>query len=167
MEVRLSENPAIHSSSPRQSRSIRLFDVPNRPFPTPQSTFPVSERSGKWLECKPETVINFSAVGYFFGRDIQKSQNVPVGLIAADWGGTPAEAWTSLGGLKAEAELGHYVKTIERVHNEPEAVQVYEYRGAIYVGNHIAVAGGSDVWVWWPVPLTPPPNHPTADREEE
>ncbi|MCP6406907.1 hypothetical protein NL481_28305, partial [Klebsiella pneumoniae] len=79
--------------------------VPNRPFPEPQATFPVSATEGQWLECTPETVINFSAVGYFFGRDIQKAQDVPVGLIASDWGGTPAEAWTGREGLAAEEQL--------------------------------------------------------------
>jgi sialate O-acetylesterase len=93
--------------------NIRLFTVPNRPFPEPQKDFPASDREGKWLECKPEAVINFSAVGYFFGRDVQKAQNVPVGLIAADWGGTPAEAWTSRDGLYSVPELQHYVKRLD------------------------------------------------------
>ena len=37
----------------------------------------------------------FSAVGYYFGRDLQKALNVPVGIIHTSWGGTPAQAWTS------------------------------------------------------------------------
>jgi len=47
-----------------------------------------------WKVCTPETVGEFSAVGYFFGRDLQNVANVPVGLINASWGGTPAIAWT-------------------------------------------------------------------------
>ena len=54
-----------------------------------------------WSLCTPETAKNFSAAAYFFARDLQKAledkkQHVPIGLIDSTWGGTPAEAWTSL-----------------------------------------------------------------------
>lgn len=93
--------------------NIRLFDVPNRPTTEPQRDFPVTKTSGLWLECKPDTVLNFSAVGYVFGRDIQESQKVPVGLISSDWGGTPAEAWTSKEALAAEPVTKHYADKVE------------------------------------------------------
>ncbi len=48
-----------------------------------------------WEVCSPKTVPEFSAVGYFFGRYLRQELNVPVGLVHASWGGTPAEAWTS------------------------------------------------------------------------
>jgi sialate O-acetylesterase len=92
------------------NKNLRLFTVPNRPFNQPQQTIPASKNDSLWLECNPETVINFSAVGYFFGRDIAASQKVPVGLISTNWGGTPCEAWTSKAGLEAEPELKHYVE---------------------------------------------------------
>jgi sialate O-acetylesterase len=60
---------------------------------------------GVWLECGPETAPPFSAVAYFFGRDLQKALNVPVGLIASSWSGTIGEAWTNLATLEANAEL--------------------------------------------------------------
>jgi sialate O-acetylesterase len=88
---------------------IRLFTVPNRPSAKPETTFPVTDREGTWLECKPDTVFNFSAVGYFFGREIQKTQDVPVGLIASDWGGTSAQSWTSREALQREPSLAYYV----------------------------------------------------------
>jgi len=47
-----------------------------------------------WQVCTPTNVSGFSAVGYFFGRDLRSKLNVPVGLIESDWGGTYAEAWT-------------------------------------------------------------------------
>ncbi len=106
---------------------LRLFSVPNRPFPTPQTTFPVGGE-GKWLECTPETVIDFSAVGYFFGRDIAASQKVPVGLIASEWGGTPAEAWTSNGALKAVPSLKYYadkLDTLTKSYDESKALANY------------------------------------------
>jgi sialate O-acetylesterase len=58
------------------------------------STNPLTEVSGSWQVCTPQTVTNFTAVGYYFGRDLQKDLGVPVGLLHVSWGGTPAETWT-------------------------------------------------------------------------
>jgi sialate O-acetylesterase len=58
-----------------------------------------------WTDCTPETAADFSAVAYFFGRDIAAKEHVTVGLIDSTWGGTPAEAWVSLSGLSADASL--------------------------------------------------------------
>lgn len=60
---------------------------------------------GKWVECTPEVVPGFSAVGYFFGRDLHEATGSPVGLIHTSWGGTPAQAWTSIEALDAKPEL--------------------------------------------------------------
>ncbi len=79
---------------------IRLFTVPKRIAATPQRNV-----RGAWLECNPQTVGGFSAVAYFFGRDLNKALNVPVGLIHSSWGGTVAEAWTSRKALEAVPEL--------------------------------------------------------------
>ena len=96
-------------SSAAKNANIRLFTVPNRPSAKPEYDFPVSKIEGKWLECNAENVTEFSAVGYFFGRDIQKALNVPVGLIASDWGGTSCQSWTSREALSAKPELKYYV----------------------------------------------------------
>lgn len=69
---------------------IRLFTVPRTKAETPQTHL-----KGNWSVCGPATVAGFSAVGYYFGRDLQKALNVPVGLIHSSWGGTAAELWTS------------------------------------------------------------------------
>ena len=58
-----------------------------------------------WTACTPQTAAKFSAAAYFFGRDVQEKEQVPIGLIDSSWGGTPAEAWTSLDGLSADASL--------------------------------------------------------------
>ena len=63
---------------------------------------------GKWLECEPESVQEFSAVAYYFGRELEKTLKVPVGLIVTSWGGMPAEAYTSLEALDAEPSLKYY-----------------------------------------------------------
>jgi len=54
---------------------------------------------GEWQECIPETVAQFSATAYFFGKSLHKSINTPVGLILSAWGGTPVESLTSKEGL--------------------------------------------------------------------
>jgi sialate O-acetylesterase len=56
---------------------------------------PVSTLSGDWKATTPDTVGGFTAVGYFFGRDLHQKLNVPVGLIHTSWGGTAAQLWCS------------------------------------------------------------------------
>jgi len=70
---------------------IRLFTVPRTVAQFPQDDI----SDGEWVECSPETVSGFSAVAYFFGRDLHRELNVPVGLIHTSWGGTVAETWIS------------------------------------------------------------------------
>lgn len=70
--------------------NIRLFQVPMNAQMEAQT-----EVKAQWKACTPQTVPGFSAVGYFFGRDLQKSLGVPIGLINSSVGGTPAQAWTS------------------------------------------------------------------------
>ena len=92
LSVKQSDNPeqtAKESANPQ----IRLITIPRRATPEPQS-----DVDAKWQECGPASVPDFSAVAYFFGRDLQKQLKVPVGLISTNYGGTPAEAWTSHGG---------------------------------------------------------------------
>jgi sialate O-acetylesterase len=69
---------------------IRLFRVPKE-----KSEAPTVRVNSAWKECSPETAAPFSAVGYYFGRDLQAARKVPVGLIQSDWGGSPAEVWMS------------------------------------------------------------------------
>lgn len=54
---------------------------------------PIDEAKGTWTVCTPETAPHFTAVGYFFARQLQMSTGVPVGLINSNWGGTPIESW--------------------------------------------------------------------------
>ncbi|QDT66060.1 sialate O-acetylesterase [Calycomorphotria hydatis] len=69
---------------------IRLFIVANK-----IAQEPVDDVSGEWKLCSPDSVPPFSAVGYFFGRELHQHLDRPIGLIKTCWGGTPAEAWTT------------------------------------------------------------------------
>jgi sialate O-acetylesterase len=68
----------------------------------------------KWTICSPQTVADFSAVGYFFARDLYKRINVPVGIIFSAFGGTPAEDWTSKAALEGNPELTDLVKNYDK-----------------------------------------------------
>jgi sialate O-acetylesterase len=70
--------------------------------------------SAAWQECGPETVATFSAVAYFFGRDLRRALKVPVGLINTSWGGTVAEAWTSRGTLENDSALRPLLANYDR-----------------------------------------------------
>ncbi|MFC6646057.1 sialate O-acetylesterase [Granulicella cerasi] len=76
------------------------------------STYPLEETDNTWTECTPDTVRTFSAIGYFFAREIEADQHVPIGVIDATGGGTPVEAWTS---LDMAAELGYRYEMFDRL----------------------------------------------------
>jgi sialate O-acetylesterase len=98
---------------------IRFFFVPWATALQPQTNIgpaiPPSPLNGKWLVCSPETLSSnwawhaFSAVAYYFARDIRQVTGQPVGLIGAYKGGTPSQAWTSLSSLEKEPVAQHYV----------------------------------------------------------
>jgi sialate O-acetylesterase len=77
---------------------IRQFNVSTRhAFGAPESDF----AAGRWEAANPESLLRFTAVGYFFARDLYNKYKVPIGLIKAAVGGSPAEAWISEASLKS------------------------------------------------------------------
>jgi sialate O-acetylesterase len=68
---------------------------------------------GVWMVCTPQTASFFSAVCYFFGKDLRADLKRPIGLIGSYWGGSPAECWISLPGLKAEPAVGHSINAYQ------------------------------------------------------
>ena len=93
--VRASKNPREEAANAKYP-NIRLFHVPKRPATKPQD-----DVNAAWRECTPESVVNFSAVGYFFGRHLHGELDVPIGLIGSAWGGTRIEPWTPNAGFAA------------------------------------------------------------------
>lgn len=80
---------------------VRQFVVPDR---YDFNRVHADVESGKWVAASPETVLDFSAVGFFFARDLYLEKNVPIGLINAALGGSPVEAWMSEEILQAYPE---------------------------------------------------------------
>ena len=92
--------------------NIRLFIVPMK-----RSFSPLENLEGEevtpWAVCSPETVGPFSAVAYFFGREIHTHLGVPVGLIESAWGGTFAEAWTSQESLRTLPDFVTWIEDVQ------------------------------------------------------
>ncbi len=94
--------------------NVRLFTVPKTAVAEPQDHVAQGAPfETKWLLPTGENVFTFSAVASYFGKHLQPSVNVPVGLIHTSWGGTPAESWTSKESLAAHDELKYYLEKKE------------------------------------------------------
>jgi sialate O-acetylesterase len=78
----------------------------------------VETESNGWQVCSPSTIAEFSSVAYFFGRELNKKLNVPIGLINTSWGGTIAEAWTSGESLKQMPDFGQAVEAVREQPND-------------------------------------------------
>jgi sialate O-acetylesterase len=80
--------------------NIRLYTVPKLKAERPTNNVPAT-----WQVCNPTTTPGFSAVGYYFARDLQKALGVPVGIIHDSWGGSPCEVWIREDVLGSNAEF--------------------------------------------------------------
>jgi sialate O-acetylesterase len=101
---------------------LRLFTVKYGATDTPKT-----DASGNWKASSPETARSFSAVAWFFGRDLRRALKVPVGLIHSSVGGTPAEAWTDRATLEGDPELKEileqYAEQVKKYDPEAAAAQ--------------------------------------------
>lgn len=85
---------------------------------------------GVWSACTPASVAEFSAAGYYFGVELEKELNVPIGLLNSSYGGSQAEAWTPLAYLNASPDLKPTVERTKIWNEERDRVRV-EYADAI------------------------------------
>ena len=81
---------------------------------------------GGWQVCSSVTIREFSATAYFFGREIARTQQVPVGLICAHWGGTNIESWISAQALGEVPDFVEQLKLIRRLGNKDCDLQAEE-----------------------------------------
>jgi sialate O-acetylesterase len=115
-----SKNPKKDISAAKYP-NIRLFTVTRKIAAEPKD-----DCEGNWSECSPETVKDFSAVGYFFGKHLFDEMDVPIGLISTNWGGTLAEAWTRKEILESDKDFMPIIKRHEKAakwhHNSPSGL---------------------------------------------
>lgn len=96
--------------------NLRLLLVPHK-----MAAVEESDQAAQWQYCTPETIPPFSAVGYFFGRELAKTLNVPVGLIASNWGGTSSLVWTNQAGFDSVPAMSKFGALMrERTPGSPE-----------------------------------------------
>ncbi|MGC2400173.1 MAG: sialate O-acetylesterase [Acidobacteriaceae bacterium] len=79
---------------------VRLLRMEHQSSPSPLNNI-----AATWQLCTPATARDFSAVAFFFAREIAQREHVPIGVIDSSWGGTPIDSWISLDALSADASL--------------------------------------------------------------
>ncbi|MBN2455824.1 MAG: hypothetical protein JXB29_04685 [Sedimentisphaerales bacterium] len=105
-------------------QQIRLFKVEHNSTKEPQS-----DCTGKWELCSPETIPQFSAIAYFFGRELHTRLRVPIGLLYPCWGGTEAGAWMSRKVLESDPDFKDIIDEFEyMVANYPQARKEYDLK---------------------------------------
>jgi sialate O-acetylesterase len=103
---------------------IRIFFVPRRLQVEPMVDIPEGPANiplaGKWQVCTQQTIYSdgewggFSAVAFYFAKEIQQNTGHAIGLIGCYWGGTPAQVWTSASGLQKDPQLNHHLDDFQK-----------------------------------------------------
>ena len=83
---------------------LRFFNVTKKTAAEPQT-----DVAGQWQSSDPTNAKGFSAVAYFFAREIRTKENIPVGVVSAPWGGTPIETWMSMDSIKVAPALTNVI----------------------------------------------------------
>jgi sialate O-acetylesterase len=117
------------------NRNIRFFHIPRL-----TADYPQEDTKGSWVVCNPEDLKRFSLVGYYFGQQLQKTLNVPVGLINASWGGTPAEAWTPKDTIENVQVLKEAAAKLKPANGWPVNAGA-AYNGMIHPITNFVIAG--------------------------
>ncbi len=133
---------------------IRQIKIPKVP-----SGFPKEDVDAAWTVCSPETVSDYTAVGYFFGRHLQGELGVPVGLINSSWGGTRIEPWTPPVGFEGEDNLEDIRRKVQMTDPGDAGYQAELGR---YLGEMEKWMRGARDSVAVRSPLMPTPAYPAA-----
>ncbi|NIP84696.1 MAG: 9-O-acetylesterase [Planctomycetales bacterium] len=107
--VAQSANPQAEIAAGNHPR-IRHIKIPHTPAAKPQDEVPTEG----WQVCSPQTVPRFTAVGYYFARQLQEKLDVPVGLIGSNWGGTRIEPWIPPEGFRSVEALRDIAQNLDR-----------------------------------------------------
>ena len=154
-------SPLLPDSNRADHPQIRLFNVPRRPAAVPQE-----DVEAAWEVCRPETVRDFSAVAYYFGRELHLKHKFPVGLIESAWGGTRIEPWTPPAGFEAVPEVKEILDEIPQADEQyrQKVMKVLPELAAWMKAAQAAVAKGQTLPIAPELPLHPllDPQKPTS-----
>jgi len=138
---------------------VRVFTVKHN-----ASEKPAADCQGVWTICDPDTARDFSAIGFFFAKELNRGMRIPIGLIQSAWGPSPAEAWTPRQAL--EKDLGSVLERYDKAASAyPAALSAYQARLADWKSaSDAAKAAGSPIPTHAPFPPLPPggPREPSA-----
>jgi sialate O-acetylesterase len=96
---------------------IRMLTIPNATSTSPLQEF---SQAGEWQVTSPETVANFSALCYFFARELRRTIDVPMGLVNASWGGSAISSWMDEASLRAVGGLDEPLAVLADYRASPE-----------------------------------------------
>jgi type 1 glutamine amidotransferase/glucose/arabinose dehydrogenase len=143
---------------------IRMFTVGNTSAEEPREDLP-----GRWVVCSPETVGRFSAVAYHFGKQLQETLDVPIGLVNSSWGGSRVEAWMRPEALEASGPCGRswqakWQLALDELHADPAPFADSDVDDSDWIPgsipghvNAFGIEDGVDGIFWHRVPIQIPP----------
>lgn len=124
----------------KMNTNIRLLCTGRIAKETPQRDIPVQEgKNTKWAVCNPKDLAEFSAVGYGFGKELQETLGVPVGLVDASYGGTYIEGWMKKEVIDADPKVAKDCTKIK--HKVWRGKESHLYNANIYPIRHNSFAG--------------------------
>jgi sialate O-acetylesterase len=152
------EWPLDKSANPEEEKAAATFpEIRHFKIPRTSSAFPQWNTKGSWQVCSPKTVGGFSAVGYFFARELYRQLDVPIGLINSTWGGTAIEPWISPESAAASPKLADLqAKIFLQSSYSPEGKKRYEE----YLANLTQWVAATEAALVKDEPVTEPPAVP-------
>jgi len=132
-EIQNADYPEIRHFTVQKSVSTRLAE---------------EVKGGEWEVCNPKTVGDFTAVGYFFAREVYLKTKVPIGLVHTSWGGTHSETWTSRKAFEQSDEFKDMIATMPDIDLGQLAEKKKEEIQKKLTEAKIKIASGSEAAAW-------------------
>lgn len=116
------------SANPEEEKAAANFpEIRHFKVPRTSSAFPQADVKANWQVCSPSTVGGFTAVGYYFARELFQKLDVPIGLLHSSWGGTGIEVWMSPESVAATPDLAELnAKILSQSSLSPEGKERHE-----------------------------------------
>jgi sialate O-acetylesterase len=107
---------------------IRHFKVEHLVTLTPEKEL----KSGKWELASAETVGDFTAIGFFFARELYQKLNVPIGILHSSWGGSQIEGWISKEAMLGNDELNGYAQNLPQTWEQADLMMDKKLRAQLF-----------------------------------